>query len=279
MKRLRVLVFTIAAIMGVSMWAHAQRGYFQSYRDQGGFQQPRNPAREAFQEGMKQGEWDARHNTRPRPRTGNLRDERSMRAFEIGYDRGYDQVMAEHGQWADRNLYQKGLSAGRFDGERGRGFNPRPDQWSRDEGDRRAFLAGYNRGYHDFESRKIGGLEIFLGGIFGGGSGRRDQDNGRYEQSYNQQNGQNGRFEGGNRQQGGNNQASLTVQGNTVIWQSQAPNARIFTSEDNKPEALFASGPSGTQGAPWISQGHFYVFVLRDQNGNELARTQVDLRR
>lgn len=220
-----------------------------------------------------------------------------MRAFEIGYDRGYDRVMAENDRWTERNLYQKGLNTGRWDSEHGRGFNPRPEQWSRDEGDRRAYLAGYNRGFHDVQSLRIGGLELFLGGILGSGSGRRDQDDRRYEQSYNQQYGgrsqaynqpydqpydqQNDRFGRGYGQQGGNYQGSLTVQGNTVIWQSQAPNARIFTSEDNKPEALFASSPSGsgTQGAPWISDGHFYVFVLRDQNGNELARTQVDLRR
>jgi len=46
-----------------------------------------------------------------------------------------------------------------------------------------------------------------------------------------------------------------------------------------KPLKLFAEGPSGSQEAPWIQSGHVYAFVVRDLNGNEIARDRLDLRR
>ena len=44
------------------------------------------------------------------------------------------------------------------------------------------------------------------------------------------------------------------------------------------PEQLFAEAPSGSQMASWIEPGHVYVFILRDMNGNEIARDRLDLR-
>ena len=64
---------------------------------------------------------------------------------------------------------------------------------------------------------------------------------------------------------------------NNVTWQAPAT-ARLFVQVDNNPVQLFAEGPSGTQQAPWIESGHIYVFMLRDQNGNEIARDRLDLR-
>jgi len=64
---------------------------------------------------------------------------------------------------------------------------------------------------------------------------------------------------------------------NSITWQAPS-NARVFVRVDNNPEQLFAEGPSGNQTASWIEPGHVYVFILRDMNGNEIARDRLDLR-
>jgi len=63
-----------------------------------------------------------------------------------------------------------------------------------------------------------------------------------------------------------------------VSWQAPGA-ARVFVQVDNNPVQLFAEGASGTQVASWIEPGHVYVFMLRDANGNEIARDRLDLRR
>lgn len=65
---------------------------------------------------------------------------------------------------------------------------------------------------------------------------------------------------------------------NNISWQAPAQ-ARVYVQVDNNPNQLFAEAPSGTQAAPWIEPGHVYLFVLRDMNGNELARDRLDTRR
>ena len=79
---------------------------------------------------------------------------------------------------------------------------------------------------------------------------------------------------------GNNGQNNLTIErNNNITWQSQGTtNASVYVQKDNEPEQLFARGRSGTQAAPWIEQGHLYVFSLRDVSGAELTRTQIDLR-
>jgi hypothetical protein len=62
-----------------------------------------------------------------------------------------------------------------------------------------------------------------------------------------------------------------------VSWQGPE-NATVYVQVDNQPPQLFASGPSGTQAAPWIDNGHVYTFVVRDASGNEIARDRLDLR-
>lgn len=85
---------------------------------------------------------------------------------------------------------------------------------------------------------------------------------------------------GDNRGYDRSGQSRLTIEpNNNISWQSQGTtNARVYTQKDNGREQLFAEGRSGTQGAPWITQGHLYDFILRDVNGTELARNQIDLR-
>jgi hypothetical protein len=55
-------------------------------------------------------------------------------------------------------------------------------------------------------------------------------------------------------------------------------NATVYVQVDNGTPKLFASGQSGTQVAPWITDGHIYTFVLRDASGNEIARDEIDRR-
>jgi hypothetical protein len=64
---------------------------------------------------------------------------------------------------------------------------------------------------------------------------------------------------------------------NNVSWQAPA-NSRVYVQVDNHRVQLFAEGPSGNEMAPWIEPGHVYLFVLRDMNGNELARDRLDTR-
>jgi hypothetical protein len=50
-----------------------------------------------------------------------------------------------------------------------------------------------------------------------------------------------------------------------IGWQGPT-NGQVYVQVDNSPRKLFAIGASGTQLAPWMTSGHFYVFVLQDPN-------------
>ena len=57
----------------------------------------------------------------------------------------------------------------------------------------------------------------------------------------------------------------------TIVWRTvDARPARVVVSVNGKPEQLFASGPSGTQQAPWISENDTYEFRLYDVGSNAL---------
>jgi hypothetical protein len=62
-----------------------------------------------------------------------------------------------------------------------------------------------------------------------------------------------------------------------VRWQGPE-SATVYVQVDNADPRFFASGAAGTQSATWMSSGHIYMFFLKDNNGNELARAQLDLR-
>jgi hypothetical protein len=71
---------------------------------------------------------------------------------------------------------------------------------------------------------------------------------------------------------------SISLQPNAnVTWQAPA-DAQIYLQVDDCPAAWFASGSSGTQAVPVMVSGHRYVFILMDDNGREVARTEQDLR-
>jgi hypothetical protein len=137
------------------------------------------------------------------------------------------------------SAYQAGVRQGRLDAERNLRPSAETRQWRSDR-DRNDYASGYNDGYYQ-ESASY---------------------NGRQKPApYN------------------NGRATLSVQPDkSVRWQGPE-NASIYVQMDNQAPKLFASGQSGVQNAPWLNQGHLYVFTMRDANGNEIARVNQDLRR
>ena len=280
LRRSGIFALTAVTICSVAMWVAAQD--YEDGRDRDGYREGRSEGlqdrdHEAYRAGMEQGRMDARRGVRPiansRGWDEGWRSDRDRRIFNAGYDHGYDEVMAQQRDWSNRGAYQQGLREGQWDAQHGRSFSPRDNRWG-DYVDQRAFLAGYNRGYHDAQASGFGisipGLQLF----FQGGRDRdRDRDESRdYRQSGQYASNQNGQR---NYNQPNGGAVSLNVQGNNVSWQSPVPNARIFLQEDNQPERLFASGTSGSQAASWMLPGHTYTFIMRDQGGNELTRQQV----
>lgn len=82
----------------------------------------------------------------------------------------------------------------------------------------------------------------------------------------------------GARAGGGGNTIRIDAS-NNVSWRAPGVSgARVYVKIDDNAPKLFASGETGTQAAPWIEQGHLYVFILRDANEREIARDQIDLR-
>jgi len=99
------------------------------------------------------------------------------------------------------------------------------------------------------------------------------RDRADYEAGYNQ--GYGGELNNGSTSYGA---SSLHIgRDNNISWQAPGQ-ARVYVQVDNNPSQLFAEAPSGTQAASWIEPGHVYLFVLRDMNGNELARDRLDTR-
>jgi len=63
----------------------------------------------------------------------------------------------------------------------------------------------------------------------------------------------------------------------SVNWNGPS-DATVYVQVDNGAPKLFATGQSGTQMAPWMTDGHIYTFILRDAYGNEIARDEQDRR-
>jgi hypothetical protein len=148
---------------------------------------------------------------------------------------------------SNSDAYQKGVQAGRSDAQHNRRPNPLSEKGQSDL-NRRDSEAGYRRGYSNTQA-----IEDQQEYGPGGNGGRILHQH---------------------------SSGSVGIQqNNSIVWQSNGTaNACVYFKVDNAPESLFAMRPSGTQGAPWISQGHLYVFILRDRSGAELAKDQIDLR-
>src|SRR3974390_3397363 len=54
-----------------------------------------------------------------------------------------------------------------------------------------------------------------------------------------------------------------------VSW-SGPSDSTVFIQVDDETPAFFASGSAGVQGAPWMTEGHVYTFILQDVNGSEI---------
>jgi len=69
---------------------------------------------------------------------------------------------------------------------------------------------------------------------------------------------------------------SGTISVDTDKWVSwNGPkDSSVYMQTDDEPPAYFASGSAGTQGAPWMTEGHVYTFILQDANGTEVARAR-----
>ena len=79
------------------------------------------------------------------------------------------------------------------------------------------------------------------------------------------------------RQESGNySNGSGTISVDTDKWVSwNGPNdSTVYMQTDDEPPAYFAYGSAGTQGAPWMTEGHVYTFILQDANGTEVARAR-----
>jgi hypothetical protein len=173
--------------------------------------------------------------------------------------------------------FRKGKQQGEWDALHNRRPNWRSTRWT-DQLGRHDFEMGYKIGYRDASYGAYYGSDQTNGRNDNRGNNERGNgyaDRGSGDGYADRGNGYSDSGDGRNSSASG----SLTIQPNNIItWQTNATNARVYVEKDNKPEQVFAEGRAGSQGAPWIQQGHQFVFILRDINGNELARQQLDLR-
>jgi hypothetical protein len=135
--------------------------------------------------------------------------------------------------------FTRGLQDGRSDAQRNREDSWRPNQYANVQ-DRRDYTAGYTQGYEESQTASN------RSGTYGLDSSRPH--------------------------------ANINIgRDNNVNWWAPG-NVRLYVQEDSRAPRFFAEGQSGHQSAPWISNGHLYVFVMRDVRGNEVTREQLDLR-
>ncbi|MBZ5508469.1 MAG: hypothetical protein LAO78_23675 [Acidobacteriia bacterium] len=138
MKYMKAMLLGSALLMGTTTFAAAQAvlpvQFSWGYHD--------DDDRQAFKEGFKQGQWDARHNRRFDPNNNRWRESDDRRAFRSGYERGFRGVGGYYGNDRDRDR----------DGDRDRDRDH--DGWGRGGNDRGGY-GGYGlnaarqNGYQD----------------------------------------------------------------------------------------------------------------------------------
>ena len=173
MKYMRAMLLGAALVTGATSFAAAQTvvqvQWGSSYN---------NDDRQAFNDGYRQGQWDARHGRRFDPGNNNWRGWDDRRAFRSGYERGFN----EAGNYREstgfyggngngyvssaRQLgYQDGLPDGAYDRRTGHSFRPThgdnfkhadrgyiPNYGNKNyykQEYRTAYEDGYSRGYND----------------------------------------------------------------------------------------------------------------------------------
>jgi hypothetical protein len=136
MKYMRAVLLAAALVGAGTSWAAAQSVIaVQSYQDR--------DDREAFREGYKQGQWDARHARRPDWDDNRWRESDDRRAYRDGYLRGYREVRGDgdrddgfyrrdrydgYGAGSARRFgYQDGFNDGGRDRRTGHSFRPMHD--------------------------------------------------------------------------------------------------------------------------------------------------------
>jgi len=85
MKHIRAMLLGAAIITGATSFASAQA----VVPVQWGWGQRDADDRQAFQEGFRQGQWDARHNRRFAPNDSRWRERDDRQAYRNGYERGF----------------------------------------------------------------------------------------------------------------------------------------------------------------------------------------------
>jgi hypothetical protein len=71
-----------------------------------------------------------------------------------------------------------------------------------------------------------------------------------------------------------NGSGNVSVDSDKWISWNGPDDSTVYMQIDDEAPAFFASGSAGIQGAPWMTEGHVYTFILRDRNGNEIARAR-----
>ena len=111
MKHMKAMLLGAALITGTATFATAQA----VVPVQWGWGQRDNDDRQAFKEGVKQGQWDAQHNRRFDPDNNRWRERDDRQAFRSGYERGFRELAGYRGNDRDRDRDWD------RDGDRGRG--------------------------------------------------------------------------------------------------------------------------------------------------------------
>lgn len=131
MKLMRAMLLGSAVIGASSAWAAAQAMVpAQWYQDR--------DDRQAFREGYRQGQWDARHGRRATWDDNRWREADDRRAYRDGYMRGYREVSGNnfdgrgygYGNGLDsvrRIGYEDGVNDGQYDRRTGHSFRPTHD--------------------------------------------------------------------------------------------------------------------------------------------------------
>jgi len=130
MRYMRAVVLGVATLGVGATLAAAQAVVAVQYQDR--------DDRQAFQEGYRQGQWDARQGRRADPDDNRWREGDDRRAFREGYMRGFREIRVGYSAPHDpgygysldrvRHMgFEDGVNDGRFDRRTGHSFRPTHD--------------------------------------------------------------------------------------------------------------------------------------------------------
>lgn len=128
MRCMRGIVLGVAMLGAGASWAAAQAVVPVQYdRDD----------QQAFREGYRQGQWDARHGRRADADDNRWREPDDRRAYRAGYTQGFREVRVSYGSYREPGSYslesvrrlgfEDGVTDGRVDRRTGHSFRPTHD--------------------------------------------------------------------------------------------------------------------------------------------------------